>query len=75
MNAPTEPMAAAPTPRGRMIFGTTVFVMGQLAPLAVPLVWPPPQRKKTIWVANRLSRPLLLLHPPLTTLQKQNAAN
>ena len=38
MNAPTEPMAAAPTPRGRMIFGTTVFVMGQLAPLAVPLV-------------------------------------
>ncbi len=38
MNAPTEPIAATPTPRGRMIFGTSVFVVGQLAPLAVPLV-------------------------------------
>jgi hypothetical protein len=38
MNAPTEPIATAPTPRGRMIFGATVFVVGQLAPLAVPLV-------------------------------------
>lgn len=38
MNAAIEPTAAAPVPRGRMIFGTTVFVVGQLAPLTVPLV-------------------------------------
>lgn len=40
MNAATEPIAAAPTQRGRMIFGSTVFVVGQLAPLAVALVIP-----------------------------------